>query len=451
MKALRKLASLYFDTWWVPTVTGLVFLGALVVSPLLPSKHIVTFTDVVLVLLGVSLVGMLAAGVWNFVRKQWVRGIVNLLMLPLIAVAASLGLGLVMFASMSGPSEDGFGKDIVIPLDMALEEPRPERQDPDAAKHIDPEGAEFVSVFSDQTGWPDTPEINTDVEVLDQFAGPRRAMLLRHLATSAKWYLTEDHGELYAYRRFVTGHGRWENSLNGYYSRYDFDQWDDGHFQFRIILGVDGPVMDQPWSEVATMARTGSGLVSLRTREGTNPGYDSYLVLRSSGPALEIFEQAETTKRPFTPLALSSVERELTALLQSEEAGTRGFDPSLMPVESVRRGPPDLWLYHGFQGGIYQVCAYVNPGSRGRVYLKVYEATQNTPLSTQRIAERSTEYVGWSEDPGETFFYNTEITVYEGDWGVYYPARFELWFVPDSGGEERKLAEKIFKIEGWQR
>jgi len=28
---------------------------------------------------------------------------------------------------------------------------------------------------------------------------------------------------------------------------------------------------------------------------------------------------------------------------------------------------------------------------------------------------------------------------------------FELWFVPDSRGKERKLIEKIFKIEGWQR
>ena len=27
----------------------------------------------------------------------------------------------------------------------------------------------------------------------------------------------------------------------------------------------------------------------------------------------------------------------------------------------------------------------------------------------------------------------------------------EVWFVPDSGGAERKLMEKVFKIEGWQR
>ena len=39
----------------------------------------------------------------------------------------------------------------------------------------------------------------------------------------------------------------------------------------------------------------------------------------------------------------------------------------------------------------------------------------------------------------------------EGDWGKYYAARFEVWFDPDSGAPERKLLEKNFKIEGWQR
>jgi hypothetical protein len=41
--------------------------------------------------------------------------------------------------------------------------------------------------------------------------------------------------------------------------------------------------------------------------------------------------------------------------------------------------------------------------------------------------------------------------IYEGDWGKPYAARFEVWFTPDAGGPERKLAERIFKIEGWQR
>jgi hypothetical protein len=29
--------------------------------------------------------------------------------------------------------------------------------------------------------------------------------------------------------------------------------------------------------------------------------------------------------------------------------------------------------------------------------------------------------------------------------------RFEIWFTPNAGGPDRKLMEKVFKIEGWQR
>jgi len=36
-------------------------------------------------------------------------------------------------------------------------------------------------------------------------------------------------------------------------------------------------------------------------------------------------------------------------------------------------------------------------------------------------------------------------------WEQYYAARIEAWFKPDSGGPERKLAERILKIEGRMR
>ena len=43
------------------------------------------------------------------------------------------------------------------------------------------------------------------------------------------------------------------------------------------------------------------------------------------------------------------------------------------------------------------------------------------------------------------------FTIYEGRWGQYYGARFEIWFQSDSGGPERKLFEKNYKIQGWER
>ena len=61
------------------------------------------------------------------------------------------------------------------------------------------------------------------------------------------------------------------------------------------------------------------------------------------------------------------------------------------------------------------------------------------------------EWIGWSDDSSQLFFSNTHFVIYEGDWGKPYAARIEVWFVPDSGEDERKLIDRIFKIEGWQR
>ena len=85
------------------------------------------------------------------------------------------------------------------------------------------------------------------------------------------------------------------------------------------------------------------------------------------------------------------------------------------------------------------------------IYLKAFEITQDTRLSESELKEHSNEYIGWSDNPDELFYSNTHFTIYEGDWGKPYAARFEIWFIPDSGAPERKLMGKNFKIEGWQR
>ncbi|MFA5257381.1 MAG: hypothetical protein WC360_04465 [Opitutales bacterium] len=108
-------------------------------------------------------------------------------------------------------------------------------------------------------------------------------------------------------------------------------------------------------------------------------------------------------------------------------------------------------LAKGIQGGIYKSTVIANPHEPGRVYLKAYELTTNCHLSAKSIRKRTEMPIGWSDDPSKLFESHADFTVYEGDWGEYYAARFEVWFVPDSGTKERLLAERIFRIEGWQR
>ncbi|KOS04961.1 hypothetical protein AM493_02085 [Flavobacterium akiainvivens] len=107
-------------------------------------------------------------------------------------------------------------------------------------------------------------------------------------------------------------------------------------------------------------------------------------------------------------------------------------------------------IYNGMQPGIYTYTATVTNLKKGMLYLKAYEVTQNTPLSAERVKHRSIIEI---EDTGAPALYSLPeyFTIYEGDWGQYYAARFELWYLPAHGGKERKLVEKIYRTEGWMR
>ena len=448
---LKQWILRYFNSGWLPAGVSLAVLAVFTLTALLHWKYFDSLATFLLVGLGLSFLGILSAVIWNFTRKQWAKGLGNLLALPVCGGATFFAFGFLAIVAMFGPSEDGFGKGIVIPPDMQVEAPG-QSTSPTNAVAIDREGQALIAAFSTNSAATGSPEISVDLPSLNEFVGPKRALLLRHLASSAKWFVTKEQGKVYAYRRCVVN-GRWQNSRNGYYSANNFDMWGDQHFQFRIIIGLNGPVMGRPWQAKATVANIVDRVVRLKAFDDQNcgEGAKSYLILESKGAALEIFEQSPRHSRPFTPLALQQINDELQAVLSSPLAQQQGVDLSLLPPESIKSGAAEIHIENGMQGGIYFVSAYVNPGEAGYAYLKAFEATKNTPLSTGRIPERSTAYLGWSANPQEQFFYNCEITVYEGDWGVYYPARFELWFVPDSGKPERPLIEKIFKIEGWQR
>jgi hypothetical protein len=118
----------------------------------------------------------------------------------------------------------------------------------------------------------------------------------------------------------------------------------------------------------------------------------------------------------------------------------------------------DFYIHSSLQPGLYQYVFWTKRIDKGKVYLKAFELTQNDPLSVDRLKESSTISVYNQTDSLVVFQMdkgNSELgrpfTIYEGDWGKPYAARFELWFIPDNGGQEQKLLEKNYKIEGWQR
>ena len=113
------------------------------------------------------------------------------------------------------------------------------------------------------------------------------------------------------------------------------------------------------------------------------------------------------------------------------------------------------------QPGQYRYMANVPAiPEKGKIYLKLYEATTNLPLSEHNVktsttllvepSDTSRIYKMTDEEPNK-WNATEEFTIYEGSWDDYYAARVELWYQPESGGEEQLLHSVIYQIEGWSR
>lgn len=421
----------------MPSLLVLGCLGLLFLNDL---KLHLPFAELTLLLtIVVGLLSILIASIAQFTRKQPWHGAINLIALPVVGWIVFRGIGFLFVSALFNDEPDNFGKNIVIPAGMEVIDPV-DRFSDDNAPANDSFTDSIIAAFKEDPKGNPASQVAPDLALLNDFGTANRTQLIRYLSSSPKWFVTEERGKMYAYRRLLSS-GRLANSLNGFYS---FDLGNNDRFQTRIVIGFDGPVFVSPFAGRGIVTSVPAGkstvLINVVDDKESHQGQESYLVITSNRATLEIFEQSLRASRVVTPLAVAEVRRELAEALATSTSP---------PI--AKKGDSGIALAKGMQGGIYQVRAFANPGASGKVYLKVFEATQNIRLSAERLTQKSTARIGWSEQPTEKFLYSSGVTVYEGDWGTFYPARFELWFVPESGGPERKLVEKIFRIEGWQR
>lgn len=439
MTFLRGAIPCYFGSGWIPAALSLLLLAAAGALEMAGPYRFAALSGGFAVAFLVSLLGVLGASLWNFIQKRWIKGLLNLVALPVCGIA----LLAVSIITMFGPSGDGFADNLAIPDGLEISTPlRENHAAPGAA--ADTLQAALLAALA--TSGDDSPKITAAAPSLIKLAREHPALLRRYLASSAAWRVYPDGGKLFATRRWMIGN-EWEMSLHGYYAGFSIGRWNkDGapDFQTRLTLGLDG----KPWFENAATTRLKPGETRpLELREG-HGHITSHCVVEADPLAVEIFEQSAGKERRLTKATLAELEKELAPLAADPTWDTAR---SLLPEGSVTRGAPSLDLRNGMQGGIYEATVRANPGEPGRIYLKAFEATKEIPLSDSRLKNDSTERIGWSDDPAEQFLSNAHVMIHEGDWDKYYAARFEVWFIPDSGAPQRKLLERNFKIEGWQR
>lgn len=297
----------------------------------------------------------------------------------------------------------------------------------------------------------DTPkhiQVNLQLPDLKYFAEGKEEVLLRQLEASPEWKVFKDGDEIVAYRReFLSG--KWEVSLNGYRHGGGLGKkrWQI-RYLFRFSRNVGGAFARLGF---LTKSNPCAGKIQLKLKS-SDQGIESYLAVGEGVLWFEFFEQTDEEDRIHSRKALDWLAKFLRSIRAAEkEINENGYAAEIMPKESTKKGNPSIEVKDGFQGGIYDVYAWINPGSESEVFLKVFDAKTNARLSEDRITPRSSERIGWSQKPGTLFFYNSNITVYEGDWDHFYNARFELWTKDDKTGKEKKLVETTHKICGWER
>ncbi len=174
-------------------------------------------------------------------------------------------------------------------------------------------------------------------------------------------------------------------------------------------------------------------------------------MIECGGVWVEIFEQSNQPERRVTKATVNALEKEFSEFEKNSQAAIANVRARSNELASRLAGK-DGQPFRLMKGpGVYEVAYSLNPGEPGAVYLKAFEITTGTPLSVERLEDKSKTRMAWSTQPSDLFGAKAGFTIYEGDRGKPYAARFEVWFKPDSGNTERKLAERVYKIEGWQR
>jgi hypothetical protein len=433
-----------FASWVrIPLLVGAVSLVLLLLSSVFREIDVLAWPALVGVC--ATLLYLLIQCIARLLERRWKEALFAFLRFGGLAVLLFLTLGAMIMFSFFGPVEDHFADNLTIPEGIEIVEP-----DLDANDTMDVSSAKGTDKLQDlvrkalTVPGGDVAEFTPDMPSLRRAATDHAKTFRDYIEASPDWHVFIEQGNRFAARRWSYG-GEPRDTLHGYISEFD----GDAGFQTRCLICLDR----KQWSRYSLQhVEEGTKPVKPKMSWGNNL-HESRVMIECGGVWVEIFEQSGKPERRVTKATVAALEKEFSEFERAPEsalAEVRARSRQLANRLVGKDGHP-FRLLTGMQPGLYSVVYSLNPGEPGSVYLKAFEITKGTPLSVDRLEEASETRMTWSTESAERFGAKAGFTIYEGDWGKPYAARFEVWFRPDSGNTERKLAERIFKIEGWQR
>ena len=299
-----------------------------------------------------------------------------------------------------------------------------------------------------QLAQPKAAEVMLQGLCFEKFTADRAMILKRYFSGNPRWEVLQERDNDYAIKKEKQD-GRYLSSLNGFYSTFEDTV---GTFQTRVIVSFGkyyGFGNDESGITFTDSQDKKIG-VTIEGEHSGEPGNSSYLIIKSKNINVEIFEQAKRVERNFTQQTITEINKELFDVLKYQKEITETGVLPVLDYYPYKLDSANFNILDGMQPGIYFVQANVKPDRQGIIYSKVFDTRTNQQLSANRITPRTTRQIGWSKNGQTLFHYESELTVYEGDWDHPYKARFEIWF-RDNTGQEKKLAEQIRLINGWER
>lgn len=331
---------------------------------------------------------------------------------------------------------------LTVPADIEVSDPEPERDCGKAMFEDSPLCDDYArTLFKAACATSSLATVVCDITTLDQLNLKNPELLHRYFAANPAWALLECEDGRHAIRRYRWKDGCWYNpsGLCG-----DFDPPDIKknlrHFESYTAVLLE----NREWDDVD--CRSGER-VNIETNAWEDDEREIDLVCKGESLSLNVMEYGPCCTCRLMQAAFDFTENEFRRLAV---AGDWAQAKGLLPAGSIKRGPPELRIFRDLAGR-YRLETWVNPGEKGKIRLKGFEVTKDMPLTIRGNGTFRAEYTGWSEDPEEKFYANFRFNFHEYSETNDFAARFEVWFTPASGGPERKLVERVFRVKGGGR
>jgi hypothetical protein len=287
-------------------------LGGYTITAILRWRQLAIVANVLLCATVLAFLGLIAASVWNLMKKRWGKAIIYLFLILGCGTATFFTFGFLMLASMFGPSEDGFADALTIPEGIEIAEPEPDASDTmnaSTAKGTDELQASVRKALAVAGG--NATEFTPEMPSLSKAATDHATTFREYIDASPDWHVFTERGDCFASRCWSYG-GEPRDTLHGYISEFG----GDSGFQTRCLMCLDR----KQWSRysVQHVLEGKSPVKPQMTWE--NNLHESRVMIECGGVWVEIFEQSGKPERRVTKATVTALEKEFSEFERDPKA-----------------------------------------------------------------------------------------------------------------------------------